>query len=244
MIALGVRLRRSLAMSVSAVAAPLLACGGPAEHWHDATAAEWPVLRKALDDERGSLPHAPWSAQVRVAMRAAGRTFAGRGGIAASPGKALRMILVGGPGATLLDVWVTRERWRMAVPPIGRVMRGGLDEPPDLPVGFLRWWFCTPLEGELFAAARNPEGATSWRLHEGDAVIELRDDRGALSASRRAHGRGQIVRQSRGPSLPAPGDTVHYEDEGGVTVDLVVESLGAAPPLDEAFVDPDTAPTP
>ena len=130
----------------------------------------------------------------------------------------------------------------MAVPPIGKVMRGGLDEPPDLPVGFLRWWFCTPLEGELFAAARTPEGSTSWRLHEGDAVIELRDAHGALTASRRAHGRAQTVRQSRGPSLPAPGDTVHYDDEGGVTVDLVVESLAGAPPPDEAFVDPDAAP--
>jgi hypothetical protein len=223
------------------VASPLIACGAPAESWHEATAAEWPALRKALDDERSSVPHAPWAAEVRVTMHAAGRTFTGRGGIAASPGKALRMILVGGPGSTLLDVWVTRDRWRMEVPPIGKVMRGGLDEPPDLPVGFLRWWFCRPLEGELFAAARTPEGATRWLLHEGDAVIELREAGGALSAFRRARGRAQTVRQSRGPSLPARGDAVHYEDEGGVTVDLVVESLAAAPPADEAFVDPDSA---
>jgi hypothetical protein len=151
------------------------------------------------------------------------------------------MILVGGPGATLLDVWVTRERWRIAIPPLGRVLRGGRDEPPDLPVGFLRWWFCRPLEGTLFAAAHTRDGSTHFLLRDGDAVIELRDSPRLLAASRRAGGRTQTVTQSRTAPLPSPGDAVHYEAEGGVTVDLVVESLANSPPPEEAFVDPETA---
>jgi len=81
-----------------------------------------------------------------------GRVIRGRGGLAVVPGRALRMILVGVAGVTMLDAWVTPARWRVAVPMLGVLRRGGADDPADLPIGFLRWWFFTPLEGRLFAA--------------------------------------------------------------------------------------------
>jgi hypothetical protein len=223
------------------MAFPLAACTvGP--RWQGAGAAEWPTFHQALEAERMAQPHAPWSAQVRAVVHVPGRTYAGRGGLAASPGHAVRMILVGGPGATLLDIWITRDRWRIAIPPLDRVLRGGIDEPPDLPVGFLRWWFCRPLEGTLYAAApASPEG-TWFLLRDGDATVELHDAPHRLEAHRKAHGRTQTVTEARQGPLPHPGDAVRYEDGGGLSIDILVESLGDAAPSPDAFVDPDHAP--
>ncbi len=231
------RLRGSV---VGGLVAPLVACSSTAPAWRNAAADEWPAFQRALAEERQAQPRAPWAAGIRVVLRAPGRTIAGRGGLAAFPGKALRMIVVSGPGATVLDIWVTRERWRIAVPPLGRVLRGGRDEPPDLPVGFLRWWFCTPLDGTLFAAARTDNGATLFALRDGNATVELRDAPRLLVASRRVGEKTQIIRQQREGPLPRAGDAVHYESGGGVTVDLVLESLAESPPSPAAFVDPDT----
>jgi hypothetical protein len=220
--------------------ATLLGCGPPAPSWTTPTQAGYDDLVRALAAERAAAPKTPWAANVRVTLHVPGRTVTGRGAVASLPRGAFRMILVGGPGATLLDIWVTRTRWRMAIPPLGRVLRGGTSAPPDLPVGFLRWWFCSPLEGTLAAATRMPDAGTLFLLRDGDAVVELRDGPRGLEASRRVGGRTQTVRQSRRSWLPGPGDAVHYEAEGGdVTVDLVVESLADEPPAAEAFVDPD-----
>jgi hypothetical protein len=149
------------------------------------------------------------------------------------------MILVGGPGATLLDIWITRDRWRIAIPPLERILRGAKDEPPDLPVGFLRWWFCRPLEGTLFAAADAADEGTWFLLRDGEATVELHETPHRLEATRKARGRTQAVVEARQGALPRPGDAVRYEEGGGLSVDLVVESLGDAAPSPEAFVDPD-----
>jgi hypothetical protein len=172
-----------------------------------------------------------------------GRVLDARGGIAIAPGRALRMILVAGAGATMLDAWVTRDRWRIAVPPAGLVRRGGGGDPGDLPVGFLRWWFFRPLEGTLFAASRSAGTA------RGEDVFLLRDDDGAaievragpcLRVNRRRNARTERVDECMARALPGPGDHVHYEDESsGLSVDLQLESLATAPPDDEAFRDPD-----
>jgi len=172
-----------------------------------------------------------------------GRVLEARGGIAIAPGKALRMILVAGAGATMLDAWVTRDRWRIAVPPAGIVRRGGSDEPRDVPVGFLRWWFFRPLEGMLFAArtAGPRESGDLFVLRDTDgATVELRAGR-CLRASRRVRARTERVEEcGRSPRVPGPGDRVRYEDESsGLTVDLELESLSSEPPDDEAFRDPD-----
>jgi hypothetical protein len=153
------------------------------------------------------------------------------------------MILTGVAGVTMLDAWVTTDRWRVAVPPLGLVRRGDADDPDDLPIGFLRWWFFTPLEGQLFAASFD-EGAPVWLLRDGGAVVELRVgvcERGPrLQATRRRPGRGDSVDECRADTRPSVGDHVRYADAvSGLAVDIVLESVSAEPPLSEAFADPD-----
>jgi hypothetical protein len=176
-----------------------------------------------------------------------GRVIDGRGAIAVAPGRAVRMILVGGAGSTVLDAWVTQAEWRVAVPPLDLVRRGSLEDPRDMPVGFLRWWFLTPLTGTLFAAARI-DGGTSWLLRDRAAVIELRRDscpRGSLlAATRRAPGTAERVAECRAQTVPTPGDWARYVDEArGLRVGVTLDSVANLPPAAAAFVDPD-APAP
>ncbi len=217
----------------------------PPAPWPSATSRTWPELRRSLEAERAARPDHSWAAGLRVTMRddESGRVVDGRGAIAVAPGRAVRMILVGGAGSTVLDAWVTGARWRVAVPLLDRVERGGLEEPRDLPIGFLRWWFLTPLNGTLFAAASSDAG-TSWLLRDGSAVIELRRDvcpRGSLLvATRRTPESVERVSECREVAAPKPGDWARYVDEvHGLRVDVVLESVAAAPPDGAAFVDPD-----
>ncbi|HEY5242922.1 MAG TPA: hypothetical protein VIJ22_15690, partial [Polyangiaceae bacterium] len=92
----------------------LSACAAPPTPWHGATPETWPALRNALASQRDSRSTRPWSAGVAVTLREprSGRVIRGRGGLAVVPGRALRMILIGVAGVTMLDAWVTRQRWR------------------------------------------------------------------------------------------------------------------------------------
>jgi hypothetical protein len=172
-----------------------------------------------------------------------GRVIDGRGAIAVKPGEAVRMILTGAAGATMLDAWVTRTRWRVAVPALAVVRRGDVLAPREMPVGFLRWWFLTPLAGGLFAATCTDGGAL-WLLRDAGAVIELREQpcsRGTLlHAARRIEGRTETVDECRAGMVPSAGDTARYVDAAsGLRVEVLLESIGAEPPRDEAFDDPD-----
>ncbi len=228
-----------------ALAMSLLSCS-PARSapWPVATPQGWAALRGAIEWQRSVRPRDPWAAGLRVTMRdpRSGRVVDGRGAIAVAPGRAVRMVLIGAAGATMLDAWVTSTRWRVAVPTLDLVRRGGLDEPPDMPVGFLRWWFLTPLTGTLIAAARVDSGPL-WILREGGAVVEVRTiacGRGCLQATRRALGRAETVEECRGAAAPTAGDSARYVDEvSGLEVDLRLESIALAPPRREAFDDPD-----
>jgi hypothetical protein len=212
--------------------------------WRGARAAEWPGFRVEVARLRESRPRAPWAAGLHATLHTprGARTLDARGGIAVAPGGALRMILVGGAGVTVLDAWMTPQRWRIAVPPLSLVRRGGADEPDGLPVGFLRWWFFTPFAGTLFAAAHHAgrDGAGDLLLlRDGAAVIELRPGT-CLQARRRSGRRSERVEECASRAFPQPGDSVRYEDEtSGLTIDLAIESLAAAPPEEDAFVDPD-----
>lgn len=235
---------------MSLLALGACACAVPPTPWPGATPETWPELRGALARERAARATRPWAAAVRVTMREprSGRTLLGRGGIAVAPGRALRMILVGAAGMTMLDAWVTPRRWRVAVPALSLVRRGGEDDPTDLPIGFLRGWFFAPLDGQLFAATLGADGPR-WLLRDGAVVADVRAgtcERGPrLQASRREHGRTESVDECRAGSLPSPGDHVHYEDAAsGLTVGLIIESVSAEPPPGEAFGDPDTESAP
>jgi hypothetical protein len=224
-----------------------LSCSRPAAPtWQGADPATWREIRRVLEVERAAGPLHPWAAGVRMAMRESrsGRAVDGRGAIAVAPGRALRMILVGPAGATMLDAWVTPGKWRIAVPPASLVRRGDDgSEPGELPVGFLRWSFFRPLAGTLFAGSMRG-GRVLFVLRDDDAVLEVRlraCDRGELTmTTRRAHGRVERLDQCRATSTPLPGDWARYEDEtGGLRVDLTLESVAEGPPEEDAFRDPD-----
>lgn len=184
-----------------------------------------------------------------MTMRAprAGRTVDGRGAIAVAPGRAVRIILVGAAGATMLDAWITPDRWRIAVPPADLMRRGGADEPRELPVGFLRWLFFRPLEGTLFAGSME-DGGLLFLLRDGAAVLEVRlgeCDRGKLTTTtRRASAQAEHLdecRASGASAPPAAGDWIRYRHEGsGLSVELAIESVSSGPPEEGAFVDPDS----
>jgi hypothetical protein len=163
------RLLRCAAWLLTASCAPQSAA------WNGATPETWPQLRAELARLRLAAPEQPWTARLRVTMRepVSGRVVGGRGGIAVAPGRAVRLIMLGGAATTWLDAWVTPARWRVAVPPLGLVRRGGAEPAPGLPVSFLRWWFFRRFEGRLFAASADPSSPT-WLLRDGGAVVELR----------------------------------------------------------------------
>jgi hypothetical protein len=234
-----------IAGSIASALAITACTGVRTAPWPAATTQSFTTLRGQLDARRDQRPTAPWAAGLRVTLRDphTGKILDGRGAIAVAPGRAVRMVLIGGAGATMLDAWVTGTRWRVAVPPLDLVRRGGLEEPPDMPVGFLRWWFLTPLTGALVAAAvldRDPV----WVLREGGAMVELRspaDERGCLQATRRAPGHAETVEECREAAAPTAGDSARYVDErSGLKVDLRLESI-SPPPGAEAFEDPDMA---
>jgi hypothetical protein len=228
--------------------------------WHGADRATWQQIRDGLEAERAARPRNPWAAGVSMTMREprSGRTVDGRGAIAVAPGRALRMILVGAAGGTMLDAWVTRTSWRIAVPPSDLVRRGGVEEPADLPIGFLRWSFFRPLEGILFGGSAQ-EGGRTFLLRDTDSVLEVRlrtCDRGELIVTtRRARGRTERIEECKAPAgdtsdpsrrssapvgAPRDGDWVRYEDEvSGLHIDLTFASAAGEPPDEDAFRDPD-----
>jgi hypothetical protein len=217
--------------------------------WVHPTGEEWREARTDLERLKTSVPHAPYVAAVSTTLRDAhsGRTLDGRGAIAIAPGQAVRMILVGGAGATVLDAWVTRNQWRIAVPPLDVVKRGGSEDPGDLPVGFLRWWFVTPFDGMLFAASVG-NCRELWLLRDRNAVIDLRltpwGGGRRVTAVRRLRGHAERIEElsiGRSPLEAAAGDRVAYFDETtGLRVTLAVESIAAAPPDPAAFDNPDS----
>ena len=197
--------------AVAAIA--LAACATPSLLWRGPSDPQWPALQQSLEAMRDARPKQPWAAGVRATLRHAptGRQLEARGGLAVAPGRGLRMILVAGPGSTALDVWVTPDHWRVSAPPMDLLRRGGVDAPPDLPVGFLRWWFFGALAGTLSGVATEG-GHAVWRLQDRGAVLELHEggcDGGRqLHVVRRADGHAEEVEECRAGALPAPGDRV------------------------------------
>jgi hypothetical protein len=216
--------------------------------------ATWHAIHEALDRQRHAHPEGPWAAGVSMTMREphSGRTLDGRGAIAVAPGRALRMILVGAAGTTMLDAWVTPDGWRIAIPPAGLLRRRDgarhrgrdqVDEPDDLPVGFLRWLFFRPLAGTLVGGSLEP-GRVLFFLRDDEAVLEVRlgaCSRGELTiTTRRARGRTERLDECRASSAVTLGDWVRYEDEkSGLIVELTIESVSPGSPEEGAFRDPD-----
>jgi hypothetical protein len=195
------------------------------------------------------VPDGPYGAIVRVTLREpkSGLVFVARGAVAVDPHRAVRMILIGPGGGTSLDAWVTPAAYRIEVPPLGIVRRGGAFSDPRLPVDFFRWWFLSPLEGRLLASFVPLGAAKEARLFvlrrdEATVVFEDAGLSGALEIVATERRPGHLERVFfRGRELaPHAGDRAEYEEpKTGVRAEVFVESVDAAAPEPAAFLDPD-----
>lgn len=209
----------------------------------DVSQGEWTLSRQRLAHVRAEQPGRPYVERVRLAIRdpRSGRQYQARGAVAVSPDRAARMMLVGPGGTTALDVWVTKERFRFAVPAIQLEKRGGHDpeEARGLPIGLLRWWFLDPLGGRLLTARSNAK-ESAWLLRDGDATVTVRTDgRRFLAVRKEGDALEGIEWLGRGLS-PRAGSRARYVDGTyGLRVDVVVEEVMAEEPDPAAFADPD-----
>lgn len=204
---------------------------------------EWSIARDRLARLRRGRPDRPYVERVRLVINdpRTGREYQARGAVAVSPGRAARMILVGPGGTTALDVWVTKDRFRFAVPAIKLEKRGGTDpaEAKGLPIGMLRWWFLSPLAGRLLVA-RATQGDSAWVLREGAATVTVRSDGRRFIALRREGDTLEAIEWISRGLVPQTGEHGRYiEGRYGLRVEVLVEELLATEPEADAFADPD-----
>lgn len=209
----------------------------------DVSQLEWSVSRERLASVRAGKPARPYVERVRMAIQdpRTGTRYEARGAVAVSPSHAARMMLVGPAGTTALDVWVTRDRFRFSVPAMHIEKRGGRD-PEDargLPVGMLRWWFLSPLDGRLLLG-RSSEGESAWLLKDGDATVTVRTDGQRFLAVRREHEYLEAIEWLGRGLVPRAGTRGKYiEGRYGLRVEIIVEDVLASEPDPAAFADPD-----
>ena len=203
--------------------------------------AEWTLSRTRLAAARALGPARPYAERVRVAMvePVTGKELAARGALAVRPGEAARMLLLGPGGTTAVDLWVTRERFRVAVPAANLVRRGGRDagEARGLPVGMLRWWFLAPLSGRLLAA-RSGDRETSFLLRDGAATIMLRTDGRRFLAVRTEAGRSEAFDWRGARAAASEGHGLYVDGQRGLRVEVLVEEVMTEEPDPAAFLEP------
>jgi hypothetical protein len=205
--------------------------------------AEWTLSRERLARMRSELPQRPYVARVQIGVvdPMTGRVYEARGAVAVSPGHAARLVLVGPAGTTALDLWVTRDRFRFSVPAIKLEKRGGADlaSSRGLPIGFLRWWFLSPLEGEL-VLARSSTSEAAFLLRAGPATVTMRTDGERFVAIRREAGHLEGLEWLGRGLAPRTGSRGRYiEGEWGMRVNVLVEDVLTEEPDPAAFLDPD-----
>lgn len=214
---------------------------------------EWDRGRATLFAARAELPKDPYTLVVAVDMIEArtGHTFSARGGLAVLPGKAVRLQLLGPGGATALDAWLTRERFRFDVPAANVHKRGAVagQEAAGLPIGFFRFWFLSQLEGRLLFAKPTRDG-TYFVIREGAATVEMfRAARGGHVEAERVVAASPLVEELSVDAAgvrPGAGDKVLYRAslvEGDRRVPafaarVAIESVGDEAPDPAAFEEP------
>ncbi len=214
---------------------------------HEPTPEEWTKARRFLGELRASARRDPHVVRVIVAITEprSGKTVDGRGVVAVDPGRALRMVLLGPGGVTALDAWITPGAWRFAIPALEMVRRGGAsnDDARGLPVGFFRWWFLAPLDGDLLTANASRDGG-DFLLRRGTAVAHvsyaLRGHRLEIIANRRQASNVERIDWLCATLETQRGDRgVYVQDASGLRVQIEVEAIAEDPPSPESFVDPD-----
>lgn len=204
---------------------------------------EWTLSRERLQRMRSELPRRPYVERVQLAIvdPRTGKLYQARGAVAISPDRAARMILVGPGGTTAMDVWVTRDRYRLSIPALKIQKRGERDlgEARGLPIGFLRWWFLSPLEGEL-VLARSNRAEAAFLLRDGPATVTMRTDGARFVAIRRESGKLEGLEWAGHGLSPRAGARGRYIDgEFGLRVHVMIEEVLPDEPDPAAFNDPD-----
>ncbi|HEY8077157.1 MAG TPA: hypothetical protein VIF62_23685 [Labilithrix sp.] len=234
---------RALVSSVVLSSVALLGCERPRPaQLPEVSQIEWTVSRARLANVRAGAPSRPYVERVRVSMvDPTGRTWTGRGAVAINPSVAARMMLLGPAGTTAIDVWVTKDRFRFSVPAVRYERRGGAD-PADargLPIGMLRWWFLSPLEGRLLMG-RSTDAESAWLLKDGTATVAVRTDGRRFVAVRREAGDLEAIEWLGRGLVPSSGARGRYlEGKYGLRVEVIVEEVLPNEPDPEAFADPD-----
>jgi hypothetical protein len=205
--------------------------------------AEWTLSRERLERIRGQLPRHPYVARVQLALvdPRNNDVFRARGAVAVSPDRAARLVLVGPAGTTALDLWVTQDRFRFAIPAIHLERRGGTDPASTrgLPIGFLRWWFLSPLDGEL-VLARSSRSESAFLLRHGSATVTFRTDGERSVAIRRDGLRLEGLEWAGRGASPETGSRGRYIDgDSGIRVNVLIEELLAEEPDPASLFDPD-----
>lgn len=221
--------------AIVALTAASIACVSLPPEAPTTTQADWDAARDHLTRLRASLPRAPYTQPVTVDFfdPRSRRHFDGRGAVGVDPGRAMRMILVGPAGEPALDVWVTADAWRLVVPPIHLVRRGGRDAPKGTPVGFFRSWFVEPLAGRLLAIDR------------GGALVVRDPFGGTLHVAADSLDAGRIRRRSGAVTESFAFTKTHatyLDDATGLAVDVTMGPVQHDPPDPQAFVDPGDGP--
>ena len=168
-----------------------------------------------------------------------GRRIRARGAVAVAPPHAMRMILLGPGGTTAFDLWVCRDRFRLAIPALGLERRGDASSPPELmqgmPVSFLRWWFLEPLGGSLLAFDDGAQGRR-YVLSDGGPILHVEPLVGdALRVRRRVVGDEERMQVDG-----ADCGVVHYQQRStGVDIEVECEQREQRSPPPAAFADPD-----
>ncbi len=205
--------------------------------------AEWTQARARLAHLRSVQPARSYVERIRLTLRdpRSGQALQARGAVAVSPGNAVRMILLGPGGTTALDMWVTKSRFRFVLPALKLERRGGIDQAAwkGLPIGMLRWWFLSPLDGRLLLGRSSPL-ESSWVLRDGGSTVTLRTDGHRFLALRREGESVEAVEWVSRGLVPQAGEHGRYvEGRSGLQVDLFVEEVLPKEPYPEAFEDPD-----
>ena len=217
----------------------LAACAPAAELPVNPTQAQWDEGHRRLEALRTTFPKTAYTQPVTVDFREpyTRRRFEGRGAVGVDPGRAMRMILVGPAGEPALDVWVTRDAWRMSVPAIHLVKRGGREAPDGMPIGFFRSWFIDPLGGDLLAIGRHDDLVV--RDREG-GTLDVSDVSFLPRPSAQVRRRKGRATERFGFALGKEGGTASYVSESTkLAVEVKLGPVQSEPPDPQAFEDPE-----
>jgi hypothetical protein len=149
----------------------------PRAAWAPPSREELASVRARLDDLRSQLGARTEEIAITLEAPLLPGAIRARGAIAVVPGRAARVVLLGPGGTTAADLWMDRERHRLAVPARDTITRGKRGESlRGMPLELFRTWFLEPLDGELLDASVD-DGVMRAVLRTRDATVFVRAER-------------------------------------------------------------------